>query len=85
MQAETIELATISNRDLDAWRDLAARAIEPNPFFEPDYVQALARGLDRVAEVRLAICRDASGWQFCLPFHTPSRHTHARGLLRQEL
>ena len=72
MQSETLELVNLSDRDIEAWRDLADRAIEPNPFFEPDYVLPLAHGLDRIGAVRLAIARDPSGWQFCLPFHTPS-------------
>jgi hypothetical protein len=28
-------LADLSDRDIDAWRELAARALEPNPFVGP--------------------------------------------------
>jgi CelD/BcsL family acetyltransferase involved in cellulose biosynthesis len=73
VRVEVIELATISGRDVEAWRDLAGRALEPNPFFEPDYVEPLARGLGRVEEVRLAVCREGSEWALCFPFHTPAR------------
>ena len=48
MAARLIELAALSDRDEGAWRDLASRALEPNPFAEPDFVlpasQALAPG-----------------------------------------
>lgn len=33
-----VPLAQLSAADRAAWGDLAARALEPNPFFEPDFV-----------------------------------------------
>jgi hypothetical protein len=44
-----LELAALSERDLDAWRELAARALEPNPFAEPDFVLPAADALDSQA------------------------------------
>jgi CelD/BcsL family acetyltransferase involved in cellulose biosynthesis len=35
-----IPLDDVTPRDEAAWRDLAARTLEPNPFFEPDFVLA---------------------------------------------
>ena len=32
----TVAVADVSARDLDSWRELAGRALEPNPFFEPE-------------------------------------------------
>ncbi len=41
----------LSDAELGAWRDLAGRAVEPNPFFEPEFVLPAARylGARRVA------------------------------------
>jgi hypothetical protein len=38
MNSFLLPLADLTARDVAAWRDLAARAVEPNPFFEPDFV-----------------------------------------------
>jgi CelD/BcsL family acetyltransferase involved in cellulose biosynthesis len=72
VQIESIDLRSPSNADLARWRELAARAVEPNPFFEPEYVLPLARGLGQQAEVRLLVARDGNGWQACLPTHATS-------------
>ena len=67
MQLQTIPLAEISPADLGRWRELAARAIEPNPFHEPEYVLPLARGLGQLGDVQVMVVRDSEGWQACLP------------------
>src|SRR5271167_1614573 len=54
-------------RDVHAWRDLAARAAEPNPFFEPECVLPAARHLGGPAPA-LLIVKDRGGeWLACLP------------------
>jgi CelD/BcsL family acetyltransferase involved in cellulose biosynthesis len=73
VRAETIDLSAPLGSDLQRWRDLAAQAIEPNPFFEPEYVLPLARGLGQQAEVRLLIVRDGDEWRACLPVHLAAR------------
>ena len=63
MTARRIPLADIGEHELDRWRGLAAAAIEPNPFFEPEYVLAQARALDALGDVVLAaetIAREAA-------------------------
>lgn len=76
MRTEAIELLGISERNLAMWRELAARAIEPNPFYEPEYVLPLARGLGQEAEVRLIVAGAGDGWSACLPVHAASRWHH---------
>jgi CelD/BcsL family acetyltransferase involved in cellulose biosynthesis len=71
--AELIAATGLSARDLAQWRDLAARALEPNPFFEPEYVMPLARGLGGTSELNLLVVKDANGWRACLPVHSASR------------
>ncbi len=74
MGAELIALADLSAGDLAQWRDLAARAVEPNPYFEPEYVLPLARGLGDEGAVGLLVIRDSGGWRACLPVHAARWH-----------
>jgi CelD/BcsL family acetyltransferase involved in cellulose biosynthesis len=67
MTARRIPLADVGELELDRWRALAAAAIEPNPFFEPEYVLAQARALDAVGEVALAVVTDGDAWIGCMP------------------
>ncbi len=50
------EMQTLSVEDMDrdfaAWRDLAARALEPNAFFEPGFALSLSRHSPRKARPR---------------------------------
>lgn len=44
----------------DAWNALSARALEPNPFYQPDYLRAATRWITR-SDIRcVAVYRDAS-------------------------
>jgi len=67
MTARRIPLADIGEPELDRWRRLAAAAIEPNPFFEPEYVLAQARALDALGDVVLAVVADGDDWTACMP------------------
>ena len=67
VRSEVIELKDLSERDRSEWRALATRAIEPNPFHEPEYLLPLARGLGAESSVGLVVARDATGWLACLP------------------
>jgi CelD/BcsL family acetyltransferase involved in cellulose biosynthesis len=73
MRVEPIALADLGESELGEWRELAAAAIEPNPFFEPEYVLPLARGLGQEGEVQLLVAREGSGWRACLPVHRVKR------------
>ena len=73
MPAELIAAAELSRRDLTQWRVLAARAVEPNPFFEQEYVLPLASGLNCEQEVQLLVVRDRDRWRACMPVHTEKR------------
>lgn len=73
MQVKSIDLSAITDSDLGQWRELAAQAISPNPFLEPEYVLPLMRGLGQSAGVRLLVAHEGSEWRACLPVHTPGR------------
>jgi CelD/BcsL family acetyltransferase involved in cellulose biosynthesis len=67
MKTDLLPLTELSNRDLLEWRDLADRATEPNPFFDPDFVVPAAQALGVEDKVALAVRRDSSGWSACAP------------------
>jgi CelD/BcsL family acetyltransferase involved in cellulose biosynthesis len=59
-------LDSLSDREVAAWRALAGRAAEPNPFFEPDFVLPAARHLPS-REVGLLAVEDGDDWRACMP------------------
>ncbi|HET7051287.1 MAG TPA: hypothetical protein VFI54_23680 [Solirubrobacteraceae bacterium] len=67
MSVRHIPLADIGEPELGRWRRLAATAIEPNPFFEPEYVTPQARALDQMADVALAVVTEGDDWVACMP------------------
>lgn len=72
MRAELIAATTLADADAGRWRQLAARALEPNPFFEPEYVLPLHRGLDG-GDPQLLVVRDGDAWAACLPVELAKR------------
>jgi CelD/BcsL family acetyltransferase involved in cellulose biosynthesis len=67
MRTRIVGLSDLTDHDLRDWRELAGRAIEPNPYFEPDFVLPAARSLARPAEVGVLVAEGADGWAACLP------------------
>jgi len=65
---ELLSLLDVSPAQRAAWCLLAARAVEPNPFFEPEFVLAAARrpGAPRGA---LLVVERRGEWLACLPVH----------------
>jgi CelD/BcsL family acetyltransferase involved in cellulose biosynthesis len=61
-----IPLNEVSPSDIERWRALAANAVDPNPFFEPDFVLAAARHLDEPG-TSLLVVEGREGWLACLP------------------
>jgi len=59
-------LGGISAPDIERWRALARRAVEPNPFFEPELALAAAEHLGG-SETSLLVVEDSDRWHACLP------------------
>ncbi|MGH2965715.1 MAG: GNAT family N-acetyltransferase [Solirubrobacterales bacterium] len=72
MRASILGLDELSAGDAERWRELAAQAAEPNPFFEPEYVLPAGDLIDG-RRVGLAVVRGTGGWLACLPVHRPRR------------
>ena len=66
--AALLGLRDLSDDVLEAWRDVAARALEPNSFFHPDMAVPAARHLPGGEHDRLvAVFGDGGALQFALP------------------
>lgn len=66
MQARLIPIDAVSGGDTEAWQDLAENAAEPNPFFDPTFVQLAAKHLD-ARRLSLLVIEDGGSWRACLP------------------
>lgn len=73
MSARVVPLAELGERDLAAWRRLADRAAEPNPFFDPDFVLSAAKALGEWDEVAVVQASDEGDWTACLPVRRYAR------------
>src|SRR4051812_11095352 len=72
MSSFLIRMEELGEPEIRRWRELAARAVESNPFFEPESVVPAARRLGQ--EAALAVVADASGdWAACLPVSFTAR------------
>src|SRR4051794_30724625 len=63
MRASVTPLSELTAAETGAWAELYEHAIEPNPYFAPDFVRSAARGLGR-DDVGLLVAGD---WEACLP------------------
>jgi CelD/BcsL family acetyltransferase involved in cellulose biosynthesis len=66
MSARVTALADLTDGDLVRWKDLAASAIEPNVFFEPEFVLSAGRGLHGKRKGLLIVEND-DRWVGCVP------------------
>ncbi|WP_217912932.1 GNAT family N-acetyltransferase [Miltoncostaea marina] len=68
LTSRIVSLEDLDPGGLAAWADLAARAAEPNVFFEPEVLLPAARHLAPPGAVRLAVVEDGRGrWMACAP------------------
>jgi CelD/BcsL family acetyltransferase involved in cellulose biosynthesis len=67
MDVRSVPVRDLSGRDLDAWHDLAGRAAEPNPFFEPEFLLPAAAHLSGGDDVSLLVATEDGDWTACLP------------------
>jgi CelD/BcsL family acetyltransferase involved in cellulose biosynthesis len=64
--ASVLQLDELSDSDLGAWRELSEAAVEPNPFFDPDFVLPAAAELDP-GNVGLLVASRGTDWIGCMP------------------
>lgn len=61
-----MRVTDLQQDDIDAWRVLARQALDPNPFFEPEFVLPL-ESVRRQDNVHLLVLSEARRWLFCMP------------------
>lgn len=66
LRIRQIPLSPMAAGDLGRWRELTARAVEPNPFFEPAFALPAVRRLGEHG-TSLFVVEDGDGWRACLP------------------
>jgi CelD/BcsL family acetyltransferase involved in cellulose biosynthesis len=76
LKTRLVPIHELGERDLRDWRELAGRALDPNPFFDPDFVLPATRGLGVERHVGILVVEDAGGWRACLPIRRQSRWQH---------
>lgn len=67
MRCRVVSVADLTQSDEEAWRDLAARSVEPNPFYEADFVIPSCRHLKNGKKVVLVVAEKAGHFHACLP------------------
>lgn len=69
LRGRVIRLEDVSLPAIEQWQSLARRAVEPNPFFEPEFALAASRHLDGSA-TSLLVVEDAHRWHACMPIQS---------------
>jgi CelD/BcsL family acetyltransferase involved in cellulose biosynthesis len=64
--ASLLPFDQLTEGDLAAWRELAEAAVEPNPFFHPDFALTVAEGLGS-SGISVLVVREGGDWLACLP------------------
>jgi CelD/BcsL family acetyltransferase involved in cellulose biosynthesis len=67
MQTRLLALAGLSGADEQAWRALAEKAVEPNPYFEPDFLLLAARHFEGFAKTRILVAQDGNEFRALVP------------------
>lgn len=65
-EAALLEIEALSEAERVAWRELSDVALEPNPFFDPDFVEPAHKHLSD-GEASLLVVRDGPRWDGCMP------------------
>ena len=64
--ARELSIAALEADEVSAWRELASKAVDPNPFFEPDFLLPANRHVSSAPD-RLLVVGDGERWTACLP------------------
>lgn len=73
ISSRIIRVCEIGAGDERAWRELAKRAVEPNPFYEPDCLIPASRYLGSGSDIKLAVAESEGRFYGCVPFRAASR------------
>ena len=78
MEWRIVDVGSLSAHDEQAWRSLRARAVEPNPFCEPDFLVPSAHHFEGFARTKLVIVHDGPVMRAVLPVVSTRRRRKPR-------
>jgi hypothetical protein len=67
LQGRILNVRSLSESDEESWRDLARRAVEPNPFYEPDCIIPAATHQSFGNEIEVVVASDGDRFYGCMP------------------
>ena len=67
MEARLVKVSSLSASDERSWRQLADRAVEPNPYFEPDFLSLSVRHFPGYAHTTLVLAQEGDEIKGLLP------------------
>src|SRR5579872_2307159 len=67
VRARVIRVRELSPQDEVRWRALAARSIEPNPYFEPDALVLCTRHFAEFSDAYVVVAEEADSFYALLP------------------
>jgi len=73
MSSRILRVSEVCGDDEHAWRDLAERAVEPNPFYEPDCLIPASRHQVYGSDIKLAVAESNGRFYGCVPFRAVNR------------
>jgi hypothetical protein len=85
VQTRLVSLTDLSSDDEASWLELAQRAAEPNPFFEPGTLVAALGYFPALEHVTLVCAHDGPTWHGVLPVRASPRRAPRRSTLTTHL
>ena len=73
VEGRVLNVRNLSQTAEDSWRDLAHRAIEPNPFYEADCIIPAATHQSFGDEIELVVAADGDRFYGCMPIRHVTR------------
>ena len=73
MSWRILQVSEVAGTDESAWRDLADRAVEPNPFYEPDCLIPASKHQTFGNDIKLAVAESDGRFYGCVPFRAVNR------------
>lgn len=86
MRGALVRIGELGPPEVAAWEELAARAAQPNPLFEPACLVPAARHLPGGDDMAVAVAEEGGRWYGCLPLcPAPSWRALRRPVLTNQL
>jgi len=73
MDSRIVDIGSLSPAEEQGWRDLAGRAVQPNPSFEPDFLLPSSRHFHGYARTRLVLAQEGDEVRGVVPIVTVER------------